>query len=56
MPSGDWHRVSNQHTSDIVMKSVLLAPADFESTAFQYHLSLRMEVVALRHQPLAAPG
>ena len=50
MPSDDWHRVSNQHSSDITMKSILLALTDFLSTAFRRHLSLQMEVVALRHQ------
>jgi len=50
MPSDDWHRVSNQLSSDIAMKSILLALTGFLSTAFRHHVSLQLEVVALRHQ------
>jgi len=32
------------------MKSILLALTNFLSSALRHHLSLRLEVVALRHQ------
>jgi len=50
MPSDDWHRVSNPRSSDIAMKSILLALTDLLRSALRHHLSLQMEVVALRHQ------
>jgi len=50
MPFEDWHCVSDQLSSDIAMKPILLAVTGFPSTAFRHHLSLQMEVVALRHQ------